>query len=70
VDLSGRRVAPALKTLFMEYGQSFAVKIGLAGYRVNRVSYFAMVAFMDNFAELFVGIINALLHFKRNRDAD
>src|SRR5690349_24882456 len=49
VEPSGRSVAPALKTLLMEYGQSFPVKRGLAGCRQNSVSYCFIVAFIEVF---------------------
>src|SRR5712691_4735370 len=38
VDPSANNVAPALKTLLMEYGQSLALKIGFAGCRSRRGS--------------------------------
>src|SRR5580693_4103565 len=44
VDPSARRVAPALNTLLMEYGQSLAVKIGLAGCRRSSDSWRIVVA--------------------------
>src|SRR5580692_2934081 len=44
VDPSASRVAPALNTLLMEYGQSLAVKIGLAGCRRSSDSWRIVVA--------------------------
>src|SRR6266567_9093639 len=38
VDPSANNVAPALKTLLMEYGQSLALNIGFAGCRSRRGS--------------------------------
>ena len=48
MELSGKRVAPALKTLLMEYGQSFADKIGFAGCRVNKISCWIIVSIKSN----------------------
>jgi hypothetical protein len=47
VEPSGNRVAPALKTLLMEYGQSFPVKMGLPACRSNSVSYWFILAFAE-----------------------
>jgi hypothetical protein len=47
VEPSGRSVAPALNTLLIEYGQSFPVKIGLAVWRSNSVSYWFILAFVE-----------------------
>src|SRR5580692_11914026 len=44
VDPSASMVAPALNTLLMEYGQSLAVKIGLAGCRRSSGSWRIVVA--------------------------
>src|SRR5579859_7735713 len=46
VEPSGKRVAPALKILLTEYGQSFPVKIGLAEWRRNSISYCCIAAFI------------------------
>src|SRR5437660_2566482 len=56
VEPSGSSVAPALKTLLMEYGQSFPVKRGLAGCRQNSVSYCFIVAFIEVFTTLIESI--------------
>lgn len=52
VEPSGRSVAPALKTLLMEYGQSFPVKMGLAGCLRNSVSYCFVVVLIESFTVL------------------
>src|SRR5690348_1566603 len=47
VDPFGSSVAPALNTLFIEYGQSLLVRMGLAGCRKNKASYLFIGAFME-----------------------
>ena len=53
MEPSGSSVAPALKTLFMEYGQSLPLRIGLPACRRKRVSYFASVGL----TKIFVAVI-------------
>src|SRR4029077_3584224 len=52
VEPFGSSVAPALKTLLMEYGQSLPVRIGLAVCRQNKVSYCFIIGFIEIFTAL------------------
>src|SRR5258708_22334961 len=66
VEPFGSSVAPALKTLLMEYGQSLPVRIGLAVCRQNSVSYCFVIGFIKIFTALMESISPSLTQAKSN----
>src|SRR6266852_626117 len=66
VEPFGSSVAPALKTLLMEYGQSLPVRIGLAVCRQNSVSYCFVIGFIKIFTALMESISPSLTQARSN----